>query len=509
MFTQMRSWYVLSFALLLTLVAGIAIFNLFSGEDESVSQAGETNSAGKSADFTGTSGGESEPIEVTLPPAKLAAAEIEVQQAKLGTLVHTHNVPGRVVYDQTRHVEVLAPTEGIITKVLVKPGDEVKARQVLAWFNSSEIGSARADVLQQISEAELTENLAQRAAELQENVNTLTYGLRKETDFDVLRDQLAGRILGDYREQLFGAYARFMQAKQMVTNAAPLAETGALPGKVVLSYQTELMDAQAALEAVCEQVDLEVWKESQQAKATAADAGRRLEIAKQHLSSLLLNQSAIGTADSMPDVNELGANENDLEHLSRVAIHAPFDGTIESLKYSASERIQANAPLLVLADTQSLWISAEIRENDWSALGIKTGQTLTVSIPALDGVSLPAKVEYVGREVSLHTNAISIMARIDNKKGKLRPGLFVRVAVPVSEKQNALIVPSRAVQQHAGHSFVFVPQSENCFRRVAVTTGDEGEGEIEILQGLSEKDQVVTEGAFLLKSELMLESEGE
>ena len=91
----------------------------------------------------GKSDGSSEPAQdgavVTLGDKKLAAAAIQIAEVKLGSLTHTHIVPGRVIYNDNRHVEVTSPTSGILTRVLVKPGDVVEAWQVLAWLNSPEI----------------------------------------------------------------------------------------------------------------------------------------------------------------------------------------------------------------------------------------------------------------------------------------------------------------------------------------------------------------------------------
>jgi cobalt-zinc-cadmium efflux system membrane fusion protein len=83
----------------------------------------------------------------------------------------------------------------------------------------------------------------------------------------------------------------------------------------------------------------------------------------------------------------------------------------------------------------------------------------------------------------------------------------VRVAIPVAEKSNVLTVPTSAVQQEAGQAFVFVAESENRFRRTDVVTGNEGKDRIEIVRGLQANDRVVTRGAFILKSELLLEGE--
>lgn len=446
---------------------------------------------------------------VSLSAEKQKAAAIQIEPVTLGTLTQRHSVPGRVVYNDTRHIQLFSPTSGILTQVLVRPGDAVKAWQIVAWLTSPEIGSARADVLQRQAEAELSQRLLERADTLRENVTLLTTGLRAQSDFDALRDQLSGRVLGDYREKLFGAYSRMQLAEKMVANSAKLGESGGLSGKVLLGYQADFLAARAALEAACEQADLEVWQQHQQAEATAHDVKRRLEIARQHLSSLLLNEAATNAATGTLDTKELGANEDDLEHLSLVAVRAPFAGTIESRTFSASERVKANDTLFVLADTSSMWISAEIRESDWAALSIDVGHTVQVTIPAIGNATLSATVEFIGREVSPTTNSISITAKIDNADGRLRPGLFARVAVPVSEKGKVLMVPANAVQRQGEQTFVFVAESPHRFRRVDVAIRDVGEERIEIVRGLKAGDRVVTKGAFVLKSELLLESEGE
>ncbi|MBI1311459.1 efflux RND transporter periplasmic adaptor subunit [bacterium] len=448
-----------------------------------------------------------EELTVSLPEGKLSAAGIQVEPVQLGTLTHRHSVPGRVAYNDNRHIEVTAPTGGILTEICVKPGDQVQAGQVLAWLNSPEIGSARADVLQRTSAAEIAQQLASRARMLEQNVNALTGQLKDDPDFDTLQKSFTDRVLGNLRDSLFGAYSRMQLAAAVLKNSADLAQSGALSEKVVQERQAEMQAAQAALESQCEQARLDVWKERSQAEAAALDAQRRLEIARQHLASLLLNESVIHTEMDMPQADALGASDDDLQNLSRVPVPAPFEGTIERRTFSATERVRPGDSLFVLADTRTLWITAEIRENDWPAVSIRTGQTLQVMVPAFGDVTLDAKVDFIGREVSTETNAIPIVATIDNSDGRLRPGLFVRVSVPVGVKQDVLTVPSRSVLQHDGQSFVFVSEGPNRFRRVNVETGDEGDGIVEVVGGLKAGAPVVTNGAFVLKSELLLESE--
>lgn len=451
----------------------------------------------------------SEFMVVNLSEGKLATVDIQCESVTSESLIHSHHLPGRVTYDDNRHIDVTAPTSGILTEVLVKPGDKVSPGQILAWLNSPEIGSARADVLQFQSRVELTSRLLDRAHTVEKNVLALTSALKEHPEFNALKDRFSDRILGDYREKLFVAYAQMLLHESLAKKSIGAADSGALSGKVMQERQTAAQSAREVLNAAIEQAELDVWKERPQVEVMARDAQRRLQIARQNLASLLLNESVIRPNSEVPDPAKLGASDEKLQQLSQVAVRAPFAGTIERRSFSAGERVRAANSMFVLADTSSLWIQAEIRENDWPAILLKEGQSLAVTVPALEGRTFQAIVEYVGREVAPNTNAIPIVARVDNSERRLRPGLFVRVSVPISSKSDVLTAPKRAVLEQDGQLFVFVTEKPNQFRRVNVTTGEESEERIEISSGLNTGDQVVTQGAFILKSELLLEGEDE
>jgi cobalt-zinc-cadmium efflux system membrane fusion protein len=163
--------------------------------------------------------------------------------------------------------------------------------------------------------------------------------------------------------------------------------------------------------------------------------------------------------------------------------------------------------LIVLANTDSLYVAASIRENDWSAVSLKPGTKLSVAVPALNDRIFEASVRYVGREVQSETNSIPVVATISNEEGLLRPGMFVRVTIPIGAPRQALSVKSESVIQHDNQQFVFVDLTGGRFKRVDVSTGQASEEWIEVTKGLSVGQPVVTHGAFLLKSELLLKGE--
>lgn len=130
-------------------------------------------------------------------------------------------------------------------------------------------------------------------------------------------------------------------------------------------------------------------------------------------------------------------------------------------------------------------------------------------VPALGDREFSAKVRYFGREVQADTNAIPLVARIDNSEGLLRPGMFVRVAVPIGQPRQALSIKTVSILQHENQEFVFVDLSGGEFKKVNVTTGQASDDWVEVTKGLSPGQLVVTNGTFLLKSELLLQGEGD
>ncbi len=190
--------------------------------------------------------------------------------------------------------------------------------------------------------------------------------------------------------------------------------------------------------------------------------------------------------------------------LSRVEIRAPFDGTIEEKQFARSDRVRPSDIIFVLADTRSLWVEADLREQDWPAMALEPGQELSVDTPAMLGCKLKARVKRTGRRVSPQSNSVSLVAEIGDENGLLRPGLFVRVSIPIGTPRDVLSIPAPAVMQHEGANFVFVQVGPKTFRRADVTTGLETDNFVEIVSGLKEEEPVVVEGAIALKAEMLI-----
>ncbi len=438
---------------------------------------------------------------VILPESKRANVAVRTVSVEKHELRRTRQVSGRVRYDDARHIEIKAAADGILTKVLVKPGDIVQAGQVLATLHSPEVGVARADVLKRKSELELAERSAQWQTQTHDNLQLLLAAIRQRSSMKQIEADFESRPLGEHRATLFTAYSRLVLAETSLSNLKAAAESGAVPARTLLEQTNAREAAGAALRGHCEQSAFDARRTRDETAAHEADARRRLDISRQHVTTLL------GYKEH-PLAKDTDADRDRETRLSLVDCQAPFDGTIERKQFAASERVKGGEMLFVLADTRRLWIAADLREQDWDALRLTPGQEVLVESPAFGHRTLTARVQFVGREVSTESNAVPLIAEIDNSDGLLRPGMFVRVTISLDQPASVLAVPSAAVVEHERHKFVFVNGSRDGeFVRKNIQTGrDDGEW-IEVLAGLEAGTQVVSQGAFLLKSELLLERE--
>jgi membrane fusion protein, heavy metal efflux system len=431
---------------------------------------------------------------VFLTESKQKAAGIRIEAVQLRPMQPTRTVPGRIEYNGLRHVAVKSPADGLVRKMEVIVGKHVDAGQLLAIVDSPELGERRADVLNQKSELELARHDRDWWRDIQTNLNELLARLKRPQEIAVLEKEFSDKTLGDYRRDIFSAYSSYRTAETISTGLKTLA-TGAVSQRMVLEQTAARDSAAATFQAACEQAAFDVKQKVGKAEAVYDDAARRLAVAGQRLTWL--------TGQSAEQIGDLAKDES----LSTWPVKAPFAATVEEILLAASERVRQGEEIMILADTTRLWVQADIRDRDWSALTLSAGQAIKVQTPALPGKTLEAKIAFIGRTVNPETRAAPLVADIPNDDRVLRPGMFVRVLLPDGEPRESLAIPVSALVRHEGRTFVFVPVGSREFRVREVTVGLTMEPWIEVTSGLGAGDRIVVSGTFQLKSELLLEPE--
>jgi membrane fusion protein (multidrug efflux system) len=179
--------------------------------------------------------------------------------------------------------------------------------------------------------------------------------------------------------------------------------------------------------------------------------------------------------------------------LSKMKIISPFDGIVGIRGVSLGDYVKDGTDLVNVEDVRILKVDFRLPERSLSQ--IKAGQDVEVVADALPNERWQGQIEAINPRVDANGRSLELRGRLDNASGKLRPGMFVRVRVIVGER-NGLLVPEEAIVPQ-GEEFYVYKVVEGAAKRVPVKIGVRRDAKVEIVEGISPGDQVVTAGMRL------------
>lgn len=195
----------------------------------------------------------------------------------------------------------------------------------------------------------------------------------------------------------------------------------------------------------------------------------------------------------------------DIERSGRVSptmsFVAPIGGTVIRKSVVEGQYVSESTELYQLADLSRVWAWVEVAETDLRFVTV--GRPATVTAEAWPGDTFAAKVTFIDPVLNASTRTARVRVELPNPGGRLRPQMFVRAALSLSSS-SALLVPDAAVVRTGTRDLVWVEVRENQFEPRVVRLGTRSAQDVEILSGLSEGDQVVASGGYLLDSESQL-----
>jgi membrane fusion protein, heavy metal efflux system len=131
--------------------------------------------------------------------------------------------------------------------------------------------------------------------------------------------------------------------------------------------------------------------------------------------------------------------------------------------------------------------------------------TIRFRTAAIPDQTFEANVFSTGSIVNEASRTLPLTAVAENSELALKPGMFVDVELPGDDIGETLSIPSSAVQEHEGQTFVFVHRGDDRFERRDVKVGRKLNETMEIIAGVREGDHIVNEGGFFLKSQMLSE----
>ena len=184
---------------------------------------------------------------------------------------------------------------------------------------------------------------------------------------------------------------------------------------------------------------------------------------------------------------------------------APFDGTVVAREVVAGRSVSRDMVLLEVADLSSMWAVLEIPEA--ASAEVRTGQSVSLSLEGV-GLARQGTISRMGASVDPHTRTVRARVDVPNPDRALRSGVFIRAKVEVAPERETLLLPKDAVQRAENQTLVFIRTAPGVYDPVPVELGASTENEVEVLSGIEAGAEVVTTGAFVLKTEILKDSIG-
>jgi len=188
-------------------------------------------------------------------------------------------------------------------------------------------------------------------------------------------------------------------------------------------------------------------------------------------------------------------------------LKAPIGGVIIDRKGAVGELVGKDTEIFTISDPTDLWVIAEIKERDIGA--VIAGQDVTFTVLAYPERKFSGKVVRVGNRLEEKARTLEVRIEANNPEGQLKPGMFADVEITTDVMQGVLIIPDSALQTHEDQQIVFIEREPLKFEKRVVKLGLESQGMVQVFDGVREGENVVTEGSFILKSEMLKGEMGE
>lgn len=281
----------------------------------------------------------------------------------------------------------------------------------------------------------------------------------------------------------------------------------------VVQVQTDLIAAVQALEKSRSQLALAKRTLDRQTSLLAdkATSQREFEQARNDYTAV---ESDTRTAEGTVAANRnrlrvlVGRTDAEVARVERerlinplITINAPIDGTVISRKIGPGQYVRSDSgePLFAMADLSTMWLKANVPENDIPF--VRVGQEIEVKVTALPDRVFKARIVAIGAASDSSTRRVVVRSELANPDGALRSEMFATFKIVTANSGPAPAVPVTAVIWEGEGPVVWIEREPMVFERRRVRTGVEQEGRLQVLAGLKRGDLIVGRGAIFVDNE--------
>ena len=277
------------------------------------------------------------------------------------------------------------------------------------------------------------------------------------------------------------------------------------------------------LEGDDDRIELERVTAVKQAKAVLEESGKNRDRVQRLSVSGIASQSEVDTVESAHTVAlaryeaaiedgrgrmaTVAQRRAELElarkRLADASVRAPFDGTVQARPASVGEYVAAGTPIVQLVKTDPLRLRLEVPERE--CILVRTGQVVLLLVEG-DTNTYRGELARLSPALDDQTRMLRVEADVP-REGSLRPGLFARARIIVTEREKALTVPLEALTTFAGLEKVVGVREGKAVEQV-IATGRRGPDWVEVLSGLEAGEAVVLSPGSLRTGQRVRASHG-
>lgn len=238
-----------------------------------------------------------------------------------------------------------------------------------------------------------------------------------------------------------------------------------------------------------------------QAQLSQALTKQKLAAETEYRAGILLKKEAISKEEYDVALADLRSLQSQTQltraQLSKTQIRAPFSGKIGLRAVSSGEYLTPTTTVANLVSINPVKITFSVPEKYAGQIKLNTEINFTV---AGSDKKYTAKVYAIEPSIDMTTRTLQLKATAANPSGELRPGSFAKIDLPLSNVNNAILIPTEAVIPVLKGKKVFISDHGKA-KEVMVETGTRTDKDVLITSGLNMGDTVLTTGMMSLKPE--------
>lgn len=224
-----------------------------------------------------------------------------------------------------------------------------------------------------------------------------------------------------------------------------------------------------------------------------ASMGRLMESALQRLRNWDISE---------PELRQLQHDGNARQYLT---LRSQANGVVLEKPPIQGQRFMAGEILYQIADLSSVWLLADVYEQDLGL--VRLGQAVKIDVDAYPGKIFTGTVTFIYPTVTPATRTAKVRVELQNPAGLLKPAMYARAEFASSHsKDQVLTVPDSAVLDTGTRQLVLVQRGEGLFEPRTVKLGMRADGLVEVLDGIQAGDRVVVSANFLIDADSNLKA---